>query len=158
MTPSTPETETKDRSSAKRQRNTRSSVSAQSVVLSDSKNPLQSHLSATKSEKQPSHSKSKKSVKDSVSSSAKHKKKTERSKKLSLSVEESDDSFKRTKRKKKWSKEEAEVSEGEFERHGRRVAGISVICDPPVLKGKGKSSTPKSAKGKGRARTEVSRY
>jgi hypothetical protein len=48
-------------------------------------------------------------------------------------------------------KEAGKVAEGEFDRHGRRVTGKSVICEPQ----KGKSA--RSVKGKGRARTEIPR-
>lgn len=158
----TSETEVKTKASAKRRRAARgTSTSTSSVVATSTggRSPSSSRgfTKAEKLESSTHYRSGGKSGKESLSVKYKRKGKTKRNQ-LSSSVEGLDEGPKRAKRRKEQSKGEGETSEGEFDRHGRRITGKSVICDPTVHKGKGKSSTEKSAKGKGRARAEVSRY
>ena len=155
--------EVKPKNSAKRPRTTGNTRAASTATASDSsgirnqQSSTEGKVEKTKTSEARSPVGSRVSAKDNSSPSNKDKgKRREKYRKVPalLSVEESDEGqAKRPTRRKDTGKEVGKESEGEFDRHGRRVTGKSVICEPQ--RGKGKST--RSTKGKGKARTEVLR-
>ncbi|CAI7994463.1 E3 ubiquitin-protein ligase TRIP12, partial [Geodia barretti] len=156
----------KHKNPAKRQRTNRSNKSAPTAASGSScaKNQQTAGSKVEKTETGEIHSPvanttSQVSAKDSGASlpgTTNKGKRREKSRKVPTvpigeSVEGQAKRFTRRKEAGKDAGKESVVAEGEFDRHGRRVTGKSVICEPQ----KGKSA--RSVKGKGRARTEIPR-
>ena len=156
------ESDSKSKSSAKRRRTSRGTATDTSSRLSSTssgKNPSHNR-SVTQPEKQEgtSHSRgSGKSQRGSSSDKRTRKGKTKKGQHSSF-VEELDESTKKSKRRKEPGKGSVETEGGELDPHGRRAVRESVIRDPTTLKGKGQTTSEKSSKGKGRARTDSLRY
>lgn len=156
------EGDSKTKSSAKRRRTSRGTATDTSSRLStpSGKNPSHNRgVAQLEKQEVTTHSRgSGKSQRGSSSDRHTKKGKTKKSQ-PSSSVEELDESTKKTKRRKEQGKGSVvETEGGEFDPHGRRAVRESVIRDPTILKGKGQTTSEKSSKGKGRARTESLRY
>lgn len=156
------ESDSKTKSSTKRRRTSRGTATDTSSRLSSTssgRNPSHNR-SVAQLEKQEvtTHSRgSGKSQRGSSSDKRTKKGKTKRSQ-HSSSVDELDESTKKSKRRKEQGKGSVETEGGELDPHGRRAVRESVIRDPTTLKGKGQTTSEKSSKGKGRARTDSIRY